>query len=217
MAQVLQHDLHAGIEEGEFPQAVFQRLEGVVEVREGGGGGEKAHLRPGAAIRVAHDLQMLDRIAALEAGVMFLAVAPDAQVEPVGKRVDHRDADAVQAAGDLVGILVELPARVQLGHDDLGRRDALLLVDAHGDAAPVVGDRDAVIGVKRDRDGVRVARQRLVDAVVDDLVDHVVQARAVIGVADIHAGPLAYSLQALENLDGIRAVFAGRRSVFCHA
>jgi hypothetical protein len=159
---------------------------------------------------------MLDRIATLEAGVMLLAVAPDAQVEPVGKRVDHRDADAVQAAGDLVGVLVELPAGVQLGHDDLGGRDALLLVDAHGDAAPVVGDRDAVVGVKRDRDGVRVARQRLVDAVVDDLVDHVVQARAVIGVADIHAGPLAHGLQALENLDGIRAVFAGRAGVVCH-
>jgi hypothetical protein len=82
-----------------------------------------------------------DRLAVLEAGVVFLAVAPDAQLEPVGQRVDHRDADAVQAAGDLVGVLVELPAGVQLGHDDLGRRDALLLVDAHGDAAAVVGDR----------------------------------------------------------------------------
>jgi hypothetical protein len=46
-----------------------------------------------------------------------------------------------------------------------------------------------------------VASQRLVDGVVDDLVDHVVQARAVIGVADIHAGALAHRLQALENLD----------------
>jgi catechol-2,3-dioxygenase len=123
----------------------------------------------------------------------------------------------VQTAGDLVGILVELSASMELGHDDLGRRNALFLVDAHGNAASVVADRDAVIGVKRDRDGVRMARQRLVDAVVDDLVDHVVQARAVIGVADIHAGPLAHGLQSLENLDGIRAIFFGRGGVFCHA
>jgi UDP-N-acetylenolpyruvoylglucosamine reductase len=51
-----------------------------------------------------------------------------------------------------------------------------------------------------------MAGQRLVDGVVDDLVDHVVQAGAVIGVADIHARPLAHGLQALENLDGIGAV-----------
>jgi hypothetical protein len=54
---------------------------------------------------------------------------------------------------------------------------------------------------------VGVAGQRLVDGVVDHLIDHVVQARAVIGVADIHAGALAHGVQAFENLDGIRAVF----------
>ena len=58
-----------------------------------------------------------------------------------------------------------------------------------------------------------MAGQRLVDGVVDHLVDHVVQARAVVGVADIHARPLADGIQALENLDGIGAVFGlGRRS-----
>ena len=57
---------------------------------------------------------------------------------------------------------------------------------------------------------VGMAAQRLVDGVVDHLIDHVVQARPVIGVADIHARPLAHRIQALENLDGIGAVgFAG--------
>ena len=36
--------------------------------------------------------------------------------------------------------------------------------------------------------------QRLVNAVVDHLIDHVVQARAIVGVADIHAGALANRL-----------------------
>ena len=53
---------------------------------------------------------------------------------------------------------------------------------------------------------VGMAGQRLVDGVVDDLIDHVVQARAVIGVADIHARPLADGIQAFENLDGIGAI-----------
>ena len=55
--------------------------------------------------------------------------------------------------------------------------------------------------------------QRLVDRVVDDLVDHVVQPGAVIGVADVHAGALAHRLEALEDLDAlfvVRASAGGR-------
>ncbi len=54
-----------------------------------------------------------------------------------------------------------------------------------------------------------VARERFVDRVVDDLVDHVVQAGAVIGVADIHARPLAHGIEALQHPDRFRAVFDG--------
>src|SRR3546814_12382079 len=65
---------------------------------------------------------------------MFPAVAPDRQFEPFGQRVDDADVDAVEAAGHLVGIVVarilELPAGVKLGHDDLGSRNAFLGVDA---------------------------------------------------------------------------------------
>ena len=49
--------------------------------------------------------------------------------EPLGKRVRHRHADAVQAAGELVrGVgfgLRELGAGVQLGEDELHGRDLL--------------------------------------------------------------------------------------------
>ena len=54
-----------------------------------------------------------------------------------------------------------------------------------------------------------MARERLVDRVVDDLVDHVMQAGAVIGVADVHAGALAHRIEALEDLDRFRAVIGG--------
>ena len=73
-----------------------------------------------------------------EAHLVDLAVAPDLELQLGRQRVDHRDADAVQAAGDLVGVLVELSAGVQLGHDDLGRRHALALVDVGRDAAAIV-------------------------------------------------------------------------------
>ena len=50
-----------------------------------------------------------------------LLVAPDLDLERLGERVHHRDAHAVQAARDLVGLLVELAARVELGEHHLGR------------------------------------------------------------------------------------------------
>ena len=72
------------------------------------------------------------RRAALVALLVDLAVAPDLEVERLGQRVDHRDADAVQAAGDLVAVVVELAAGVQHGQHDLGRRLAARRADRPG-------------------------------------------------------------------------------------
>ena len=122
------------------------------------------------------------------------------------QRVDHRDADAVQAARDLVGVLLEFSAGMQLGHDDFGGRNAFVGVDVGGHAAAVVAHGAGAVGVQDHVDAVGEAAQRLVDGVVDDLVDHVMQARAVIGVADIHARPLAHGIEALQHLDAVGAV-----------
>ena len=48
--------------------------------------------------------------------------ARDLDLERFRQRVDHRDADAVQAARGLVGAAVEFAARVQHRHDDFERR-----------------------------------------------------------------------------------------------
>ncbi len=85
-------------------------------------------------------------------------------------------------------------------------RDALLAVDVGRDAAAVVGDGDRAVGVERHGDLRRMARQRLVDGVVDDLIDHVMQARTVVGVADIHAGALAHRVETAQHLDRIGAI-----------
>ena len=107
------------------------------------------------------------------------AVAVDLDVEAARQRVDHRRADAVQAARDLVALAAELPARVQHGHDDLGRRLALVLgVVVDGHAASVVGHAAAAVGQEGHVDAGAVTRHRLVDGVVDDLVDQVVEARS---------------------------------------
>ena len=214
VARVGQHDAHAGIEEGEFAQAMLDRRE--IELDHGEGLGRRRERDLGSALRPAvdhrrrtHDLQRRDRVAVGETDDVLQPVAPDAQDERRRQGVDDRDADAVQAAGNLVGVLIELPAGVELGHDDLGRRDPLLLVNTGRNAAPVVGDGAGAVGVEGHRHEFRVAGQRFVDGVVDDLVDHVVKAGAVVGVADIHARPLAHRLEPTQHLDRIRPVAVG--------
>ena len=71
-----------------------------------------------------------------------LAVARDLDLEPLRQRVHHRDADAVQAAGGLVDLGIELSARMQRRHDDFERRlvaEFRMRIDRN--AAAVVGDR----------------------------------------------------------------------------
>ena len=62
-----------------------------------------------------------------------------------GERVDAAHADAVQAAGNFVAVGIELAAGVQLGHDDLRRRDAFFFVHIDRDAAAVIDDRNRIV------------------------------------------------------------------------
>jgi hypothetical protein len=137
-----------------------------------------------------------------EADDVLGAVTPDAHLHRLRQRVDHRRAHAVQAAGDLVGILVEFAAGMQAGQHHLGGRDAFLDVQVRRDAAPVVAHGDAAVAVQRQGDAVGETGLRLVHGVVDDLEGHVMQARAVVGVADIHAGAFAHRFQPFEDGDG---------------
>ncbi|MCY1456555.1 hypothetical protein D9M71_737800 [compost metagenome] len=116
----------------------------------------------------------------------------------------------MQTAGHLVGVLVELAAGMQFGHDDFRRAavEFVVLVDVGGDPAAVVGDGNGVVGVDRDDDVVAIAGQGFVNGVVDDFKHHVVQAGTVGRVADVHAGALAHGLQPLEHLDRVSAVAA---------
>jgi len=64
------------------------------------------------------------------------------------------------------------------------------------DTAAVVGDRDRLVRMNRDRDTRAIAGQGLVDRVVDDLENHVVQAGPIVGVTDVHSRPFAHCLEA---------------------
>jgi len=89
-------------------------------------------------------------------------------------------------------------------------------VDVHGNAATIVADGNGLIGMDGHPDILAIACQRLVDGVVDHLEDHVMQAGAIVGIADVHTGALANRIQSLEDLDG-GAVVIGGSCVVIHA
>jgi hypothetical protein len=64
---------------------------------------------------------------------------------------------------------------VELGEDDLGRRQADALHDPDRDAASVVGHGHPGVGMDGDGDVVAAALKGLVDRVVDDFVDEVME------------------------------------------
>jgi hypothetical protein len=74
-------------------------------------------------------------------------------------------------------------------------------MDIHRNSTPVVRDSYGLIGVDSDRDRGAITGQGLIDRVVDDLEDHVVQTAAVVGVSDVHAGPLSDGVETLQNFD----------------
>ena len=131
---------------------------------------------PVSSFALADDLHVARRLAALELLAVDLAVAAHLGDQPLGERVHDRDADAVQAARDLVAVAAELAAGVKLRQDDRQRGHALVLHHVDRDARAPVADRDGVVRVERDLDRVVAPRERLVDGVVDDLVDEVMEA-----------------------------------------
>src|SRR3546814_7708524 len=106
--------------------------------------------------------------------------------QPVGQRVDHRDADAVQAAGGGIDLGGKFAAGMQRGEDHLQRRLVLeFRMPVDRDAEAVVHDPQAAIGLKLDLDAVGVAGDGLVHGIVEHLGKQVVQG-PLVGAADIH-------------------------------
>src|SRR5690606_448587 len=125
-----------------------------------------------------------------------LAPAANGHYQLLREGVDHGDADAVQSAGYLVAVVVELPARMKDGHDHFRCRYSFL-VDIRGDTPSVVLNGDGFVGMDGDADISTVPREGFVDGVVHHFEHHMVQAGSVVGVADIHAGAFTHRIKAL--------------------
>src|SRR5690606_19453161 len=140
-----------------------------------------------------------------ELHTVTLAAAVDLDDHLGRQGVHDRHAHAVQAAGHLVALAVELAAAVELGQRDLDARHLLGLVHVRGDATAVVDDATAAVGEEGHVDAGGVPGHRLVDGVVDDLPHAVVQPVRT-RRPDVHAGALADRLEALEDPHVVRAV-----------
>ena len=200
------------VEVGELAQAHLQiivieddRLENVAVGIEGDLGAR--------LVGIADDGEGALRHAAVVDLLVDVAVLVYFHFQPFGQGVDDREADAVQAAGNFIAAAAELAARVQLGEHQLDGGDALFGVDARGDAAAVVFDGTGAVRIDGDADGIAIARQRLVDGVVDDLLHEVMQA-PLVRRTDIHTGALADGFQPFEHLYLLLPVFA--LHFFCH-
>ncbi len=116
------------------------------------GVGLEAHARAAAVVDLAEILELALGMAALERHAMQLLAARDLDLQQRGEGVHHGDADAVQTAGGLVHLAVELAARMQRAHDDFERgllRELRMRIDR--DAAAVVGDGQEPVGAEARR------------------------------------------------------------------
>ena len=204
-ALVPQHDPQAAREERGLAQALGQRRRGELRLVEDVRVRQERDRRPRLVLaRDADRLHVARRLAAGELLPVQLAVAAHLRHEPLRERVHDRDADAVQAARDLVAVAAELPACVELREHDRQRGEPLVRDHVHRDARAGVANRHRVVRMDGDVDEVVPARESLVDGVVDHLVDEMVEpprARR----ADVHPGPETDGLEALEDGD----VFCG--------
>jgi len=201
---VQQIDAHPAVEEGELPETPRQEVVTEVNLGKNLAIGKKGHL--GApALGLAGDGQGRGGLAPFVALVIDLAVPADLHLEIFGQGIDHRDAHAVEAAGDLVGAGIELAAGVQAGHNHLHRGQVFAGVQVHWNAPAVVLHRDAVVRMNGNLDFVAMPAHGLVDGVVHHLVDQVVEAFGA-GIADIHGRPFPHGLQAFEDLNFISVV-----------
>ncbi len=156
--------------------------------------------QPGTGVALAHaahDVQGAGALAVGEGHVVLVALALDPHLQPLRQRVDHADADAVQAAGEGVVAVVELAAGVQAAEDQLDAGHAFLRVHVHRHAAAVVGDLAGAVGVQHHLDLAGVAGQGLVHRVVHHLLGKVVGARGV----GVHPRPAPDRIEPGKDLD----------------
>ena len=205
-ALVAEDDLDPTIEVGQLPQT--PREGGVIKAdpaRENLNVGLEANRGAGAAFLASFRSQTADGSTALKALTVHLVLTVNGDLHPFTQGIDHRNADAMQATGNLVTAGAELAAGVQ--HGEHGLKSALAGAGVHigGDAASVIGHAAGPIGPEADINGVAVPGQGFIHRVIHHLVNEMVQTAGPC-TADVHARAFPHRFKTLQNLDLLGAV-----------
>ncbi len=211
-ALILQQDTDAGVQERQLADTLGEDVPAEVDVLESFSRRLEVNVGTGG-FAVTHDRHR--RLGhAMDVGLFpDLAATTNGEHQLFRQGIHNRYTYTVQTAGHLVGVIVELTAGVQHGHDDLGCRNAFFFMHIDRNTTAVVTDADRFVRVNDDGDVIAMSGQGFVDRVVDHLEYHVVQAAAVIGVANVHAGTFAYGIQPFQHFDAGGVV----RLIFAHA
>ena len=199
LAEVVEGDGDACVEEGELTHAVREDIVFVGSRREDGGVGPELLARAAQVGRAHHVHARLGVALGILLAVDF-AVAKDLRHHAGGECVHAAHADAVETAGHLVGAFVELTAGVEHGHDHFEGRTVFFRVHVHGNTSAVVLHYDGVVLTDSYFDVGTIASQGFVDGVVHGFVDQVVKSLFA-DVTDVHSGALSHGFQAFEHLD----------------
>ncbi len=204
VALVFERYLQARIQVRHFSDSLDERIVLKLSVAEHLLVRHKSYLRT-ALCRIADLLNAALRDSPDTLEMIMLSVAIDVRLEPLAQGVDHADADPVQPAGHFIAVLVELATRVQRTEHDLEGAFLRLLVLLDGYSTPVILDHTASVGVNLNRHLVAVAGHRLINRVIQDLVNKMVQP-AYAAVADVHIRPFANGLEPTQYLYSARIV-----------
>jgi hypothetical protein len=168
-------DEKAFIQEGQLPQTLGKRIETELGGLKDPGIGFETDLGPGMFRLPGHFEFGRDITPFIHLMVDF-AVSPDLQLHVFGKGIHHGETHAVKASRDLIALIIKFTSGVEFGHDHFHRRALLLLVHIDRDAAAIISNGDAVVDVNDDLDALAITGQGFIDAVIHQLLNHMVKA-----------------------------------------
>ena len=122
-------------------------------------------------VTLTDHLQLTHRLPPLILLRIDLTVTVNLHAQFLGKGIHAGDTHTVESSGDLVGVFIELTTGMQHGEHHLDCGLVELRVHIHRDASSVIADRDRVILIDIYLDPIAIPSHRLIDGVVDHLID----------------------------------------------